>query len=119
MANYFPFTISDYKGTFGIIAATETPELNSRYYDIFNKYEYEGTGYEWEGFIKQILEKVEPSLLPHLEFDPVEGGFYAYADTKETQLRFLDVLCPIFNDDTTLEDYISQVDRSKIEAGEE
>ncbi|PUZ30156.1 Immunity protein 51 [Chitinophaga costaii] len=117
MANYFPFTISDYKGTFGIVAAVESPELNSRYFNIFSKYNYEGNGFAWEGIIKQILEKLAPDLLTHVEYDTLEGGFYAYADSKDTQLRILDVLVPVFNDDQVLEDYLSQADPSQMTAG--
>lgn len=119
MANYFPFTISDYKGTFGIVAAVESPELNSRYFDIFHKYHYEGNGYTWEGIIRQILEQKAPDLLPHLEYDTLEGGFYAYADTKENQLRFLAILVPVFNDDEALEDFVSQADPARMTAGEQ
>jgi hypothetical protein len=114
MTNYFPFELTDISGQFAISAEIEGPELYTNYSEVFEKHDYSGNGYSWEGHIIQILEKIDPELLQHIDFDPEAGGFYAYADTKESQVRFVELLSPIFADMATLEDYIKKADRSRI-----
>jgi hypothetical protein len=115
MANYFPFKISDNNGRFTIIVETESPELYPKYADFFEKNEYSGNGYCWEGHITQILEKLNPELLHHIEFDPEAGAFFAYADTKENQIKVVELLSPIFADFTKLAEYVKKADRSRID----
>ena len=115
MTNYFPFKISDNNGQFAIIVETESPELYPKYADFFEKYEYSGNGYCWEGHITQILEQLNPELLHHIDFDPEAGAFFAYADTKENQIKIVELLSPIFADFTKLEEYVKKADRSRID----
>ena len=115
MTIYFPFKISDNSGRFSIIVETESSELYPKYADFFEKYEYSGNGYCWEGHITQILEKLNPELLHHIDFDPEAGAFYAYADTKENQIKIVELLSPIFADFTKLEGYVKKADRSRID----
>jgi hypothetical protein len=115
MTNYFPFKISDNNGQFVIIVETESPELYPKYADFFEKYEYSGNGYCWEGHITQILEKLNPELLHHIDFDPEAGAFFAYADTKENQIKIVELLSPIFADFAKLEEYVKKADRSRID----
>lgn len=115
MKNYFPFEISDNEGMFTIIVDTESPELYPKYAEFFEKYEYSGNGYCWEGHITQILEKRNPELLNHIDFDPEAGAFFAYADTKENQIKMVELLSPIFADFKKLEEYVSKADRSRID----
>lgn len=106
---YQPFQLTD---SFGIKAEIE---LLPVYIGLFASYEYEPNGYCWESHIIQILEKVNPGLLDHIEFDPEAGGFYAYADSQEKQLEFVQTLSPIFQDLGALEQYISTADRDRID----
>jgi hypothetical protein len=115
MTNYFPFKIRDNEGHFVIVAETESSELYPKYASFFEKHQYSGNGYCWEGHIIQILEKLNPDLLKHIDFDPEAGAFFAYADTKENQLKFVELLSPIFSDLNKLEKYVSQADRSEID----
>jgi hypothetical protein len=115
MTNYFPFKISDNSGRFTIIVETESPELYPKYADFFEKYGYSGNGYCWEGHITQILEKINPELLHHIDFDPEAGAFFAYADTKENQIKIVELLSPIFDDFTKLEEYVKKADRSRVD----
>ena len=115
MTSYFPFKISDSNGRFTIIVETESSELYPKYADFFEKHEYSGNGYCWEGHITQILEKLNLELLQHIDFDPEAGAFYAYADTKENQIRIVELLSPIFADFTKLEEYVKKADRSRID----
>ncbi|MEP7265289.1 MAG: Imm51 family immunity protein [Bacteroidota bacterium] len=115
MTNYFPFTISTSEGKFIIQAATESPELYPTYAEVFARNEYSGNGYSWEGHIIQILEKLNPALLQHIEFDPEAGSFFCYADTKENQLKFVEILSPIFADLKKLEEYIKKANRTRID----
>lgn len=115
MTNYFPFKIRDNSGHLIIIAETESPELYPKYADFFEKYEYSGNGYCWEGHITQILEKLNPELLQHIDFDPEAGAFYAYTDTKENQIKIVELLSPIFADFAKLEAYVKNADRSRID----
>ena len=115
MANYFPFSVSDNEGHFTIAAATESKELYPKYSDFFEKYGYTGNGYCWEGHIIQVLEKINPDLLKHIDFHPEAGAFYAHVDTKENQIKFVELLSPIFSDLKKLEEYVQKADRSRID----
>jgi hypothetical protein len=54
--NHYPFLI--YKdGTYMIAAEIESKALYEQYLPIFEKYNYTGNGYTWEGLIRQILQK--------------------------------------------------------------
>lgn len=98
---------------FVISAAVESGEILEKYGALFEKYGYEPNGYCWEGHIIQILE--QEGLLDHLDFDPEAGGFYAYADSEKTQLRFIEILSSIFQDLEALENYIKAADRDRID----
>lgn len=115
MTSYFPFKIYEDAERFTIMVPLESPELYPKYSDLFEKYGYEGNGYCWEGHITQILEKTKPELLQHIDFDPEAGGFYAHVDTKENQLKIVELLSPIFLDLQKLEVYVKKADRSRVD----
>jgi hypothetical protein len=115
ITDYFPFKISDDNGQFLIIAEIESEELYPMYLEFFEQHEYSGNGYCWEGHITQILEKLDPELLQHIEFDPEAGAFFAVADTKENQMKMVQLLSPIFSDLSKLKGYILKADRSRID----
>jgi hypothetical protein len=112
--NSFPFETYELDGGFVILTDIEGAELYPKYVDFFEQFGYSGNGYCWEGHIVQILEKMAPELLSHIEFDPEAGAFYAYADTKANQLRFVELLSPIFSDLNHLKKYVGQADHSRI-----
>ncbi|MBK7691910.1 MAG: hypothetical protein IPJ31_12630 [Bacteroidetes bacterium] len=93
----------------------ESPQLFPKYATFFEKYQYSGNGYCWEGHIKQILETLKPELLQHIRFDPEAGAFFATADTKENQILFVTLLSPIFSDLKKLEEYVKKADHSRID----
>lgn len=109
--NYTPFEIYE-NGSFRIKAEVERLP---KHMELFINHEYEPNGYCWEGHIVQILEKENPDLLSHIEFDPEAGALYAEADSKQSQLEFVNTLSPIFQDLDKLEKYISSADRSRID----
>ncbi len=111
----YPFEITEEDGHYTISAQIESAELFKAYNPVFTRNGYSGNGYCWEGHITQILEKLNKGLLSHIEFDPEAGAFYAYADSKTTQQKFVDVLSPIFADLKKLEQYIKAADRSRID----
>jgi len=76
---------------------------------------YEGNGYCWEGHITQLLEQLDPELLDHIEFDPEAGAFFAYADSKASMERFVNLLSPIFSDLTKLATYVEAADRDRVD----
>ncbi len=115
MTKYSPFVLSNSNGHYSITVAIESEEFFTKYSPSFEKYDYSGNGYSWEGHIHQILEKINPDLLQHIEFDPEAGAFYAYADTEDNQIKFAELLSPIFSDLTKLEDYLKKADRSRID----
>jgi len=115
MKYQFPFKAIENNENFTIVAEIESEELLIKYLSFFEKFGYEGNGYCWEGHVIQILEKLDKELLNHVEFDPEAGAFYAYADSKETQDRFIGILNPIFSDLTQLEQYVKIADRNKID----
>ena len=115
MANYYPFEISDSNGHYLIKAEIESPELFIKYAELFEKFELSGNGYCWAGLITQILEKIDPTLLKHIEFDAEAGAFFANADSKENQIKFVELLSPIFSDLPTLEEYLEDADHSQLD----
>ena len=113
--NPYPFQLYNNDGQFTIVADLESDELYEMYLPFFEEHGYEGNGYCWEGHIIQILEKEDSELLNHLNFDPEAGAFYAYADSKETQAKFVNLLSPIFSDLQKIETYITAANRDRID----
>jgi len=112
--HYDPFII--YKDNSYMVAAEiESKELFDKYNPIFEKYQLSGNGYCWEGLIKQILQKENPTLIPHLQFDPEAGGFYVFADSEKTQRQFAELISKIFSDIPKLEQYLKTADRKSID----
>ncbi len=109
-----PFFTGEEGGHFFIGAEIESDLLFEKYNPIFSEHGYAGNGYSWEGHIEQILEKLDKELLAHLEFDSEMATFYARADSKETQQRFVNILSPIFADLSQLEAYLRKADRGRI-----
>lgn len=111
----YPFELSTDGGQFSIQAFLDGKPLYPKYYKFFKKYGYEGNGPCWEGHIRQILEKKDPTLLLHLRFDVEGGAFLAYANSRQTQQRFLEILCPIFSNLDSLAVWVKRADRSRID----
>jgi len=112
---YYPFELQEFDGQFNIVANIESEDLYPKYYDLFQKHGYEGNGYCWDGHITQILEKLDKSLLTQIDFDPEAGTFFAIAGSKESQIKFVELLSPIFSDMKKLEEWIKKADRSRID----
>jgi len=112
---YYPFELQDFDGQHNIVANIESGDLYPKYYDFFQKHGYEGNGYCWEGHITQILEKLDKSLLTQVDFDPEAGTFFAIANSKESQIKFVELLSPIFSDMKKLEEWVKKADRSRID----
>jgi hypothetical protein len=112
---YYPFELQDFDGQYNIVANIESEDLYPKYYDFFKKHGYEGNGYCWEGHITQVLEKLDKSLLTQVDFDPEAGTFFAIANSKESQLKFVETLSPIFSDLKKLEEWVKKADRSRID----
>ncbi len=115
MNKYFPFELLEIEGHYQIVVQIEGPDVYPKYYDFFQKYEYEGNGYCWEGHITQILETLDKPLLKHIDFDPEGGAFFATADTKANQIKFVELMSPIFSDLKKLDEWVKKADRSKID----
>ncbi len=115
MTDFYPFKISSEDGNYSILADLTNEDLYPKYHDFFDEQEYEGNGYCWEGHITQILEKLDPELLEHIEFDPEAGAFFAYADSEANQRRFVELLSPIFSDLSKLEAYVASADSDRID----
>ncbi|SIO37186.1 Imm51 family immunity protein [Chitinophaga niabensis] len=112
---HYPFTLRKNDDVYSVSADLESDDLYNRYYTFFKKHDYEGNGYCWEGHITQILEKLDEDLLSEIEFDPEAGGFYAYFPSAEAQLKFANLLSPIFSDMDTLEEWVLQADRDRVD----
>ncbi|RYF85193.1 MAG: hypothetical protein EON98_07245 [Chitinophagaceae bacterium] len=112
---YFPFELREGDGRYQVVANLESAALYPGYYQFFEKHGYEGNGPCWEGHIVQILEKLDKDLLQHIDFNVEAGGFYASADSKENQTRFVTLLSPIFSDLKKLDEWVSKADRSRVD----
>ena len=115
MNKYYPFELQEFDGQYHISANIESEDLYPKYFDLFQKHGYEGNGYCWEGHITQILEKLDAQLLSHIDFDPEAGAFFANADSKEDQIKFVAILSPILSDLKKFEEWIIKADRSRID----
>ena len=115
LENPFPFLLSSYGNEYSVVASIETDTLLSVYYPLFEKYGYVGNGVCWEGHIIQILEKEDVGLLDEIEFDPEAGAFHARFDSEDSQLRFVNVLSPIFSNLERLEKYVKAADPKRID----
>lgn len=82
---------------------------------IFEKHEFTGNGYSWEGVIRHILNEKNPELLTHLDFDPEAGVFYAYADSAENRQKIIEVLLPICSDLKQFDTYLSKIDPEEMD----
>jgi hypothetical protein len=111
---YFPFEIMDMGGHYQIAVQLDAPGLSPKYQDFFKTYEYSGNGYCWEGHITQILEKLDKELLKHIEFNSEGGAFLATADSKANQIKFVELLSPVFSDLKKLGLWVKKADRSRI-----
>lgn len=112
---HFPFQFIGSDGSYAIHAPIEDDELFDKYFPFFESQGYEANGYCWEGHIIQILEKEDPELLEHIEFDSEAGSFYAYADSSEARERFVKLLSPIFSDLDKLQYYVENADRDRLD----
>ncbi len=108
---YAPFTIGNKNE---ITAFIENKPLYPHYKNLFEKYGFSGNGYSWEGIIVQILEKQDPELLKHVQMDPEAGAFFAYADSKLSQIAFVKILSPIFSDKKKLDAWLKKADHKRI-----
>ena len=113
MIEYYPFEV--YEEDNNVYASITNEQQLADYHSFFGEYGYEGNGYFWTGCIIQILEIVEPGLLDKIEFDPEANGFYAYLDNTNARAKFLEILCPIFNDRNLLTSYVQKLDRDRID----
>lgn len=113
--SYFPFELEQSNGEWIITAFLGSQELYPKYSDFFHKHGYEGNGPTWEGHIRQILEQIDKPLLSHIDFNVEAGAFFANADSKETQIRFAELLSPIFSDLNKLEEWVKKADRDRID----
>ncbi|MEM7514094.1 MAG: Imm51 family immunity protein [Bacteroidota bacterium] len=111
---YFPFSKKEVEGEYYIMVEVEREEIFKKYNPLFVKYDYSGNGYSWEGHINQILEKINPGLLDHLEFDSEAGLFTVKTDSERVLERFM-ILSSIFSDLSVLEKYIIEADRERID----
>jgi len=109
----YPFTVTE-DGSHTVLAEIESEDLFVKYLPIFEKYGYSGNGYSWEGIIRQILEKIDPSLLRHLHFNSEGGAFFVDADSEATQQKFLLEVSPIFRNIPRLEQYLKTADRRRV-----
>ena len=111
---FHPFIVTNEDG-YQIVAEIESEELFSLYNPLFIKHGYSGNGYCWEGHITQILEKEQPDLQNHMEFDPEAGLFFADVDTADNLYAIASLLSAIFTDLPKLEEYIETADRHLID----
>ena len=111
---FFPFIL--YKdGSYMVSAEVDQMKINSFYSRIFQKYSYDGTGYNWSALIKLVLRKENPDLEKHLQFNPEGGGFYLFADSEKSQRLFASFMSKVFNDTLKINSYLKNADNKTFE----
>lgn len=111
----FPFVIHKVDGTWLAQAHIEGDELYPAYFQLFEKHDYYGNGYCWEGHVAEILRALDPALLERLDFDSEAGLFSVSFASREDSRRFTQLLSPIFADRAQLESWIVKADRNAID----
>jgi len=112
--SFFPFIL--YKdGSYMVSVETDEMKVYNTYAPIFQKYNYDGSGYNWAALIKLILRNENPDLEMHLQFDPEGGGFYSFADSEKSQRLFANFISKIFNDTLKIDNYLKKSDNKKFE----
>lgn len=111
---FFPFILYN-DGSYMVSAEIDEMKLDNIYRPIFQKYNYDGTGYDWAALIKLVLRKENPELEKHLQFDAEGGGFYLFADSEMSQRRFASFMAQIFTDTLKIHTYLKNSDSKKFE----
>lgn len=109
--NTFPFEL---KGDNKLVVECEGAAYKT-HNPIFEKHEFSGNGYSWEGVIRHILNEKNPELLTHMDFDPEAGSFLARVDTAENRQRIVEVLLPICSDLEKFDAYLSKIDPEEMD----
>lgn len=109
----FPFGVSELNNQFSIRVPLSDKALYEEYELLFNDLGIKHTGIVWEDYIINILERINPELLNHIEFDAEENGFYAYAATRNHQIEFVNTLTPIFRDKEILARYLVMQNKNR------
>lgn len=115
ITSYYPFSVlNDPRHTIAVYLYNVEDSILVKYVPLFEKYGYSGNGESWAGHIEQILEKKDPELLAHIQFDPEADAFFASFDSKDYQMRAINLLVPIFKDLGKLEQYLKSADSDRI-----
>jgi Immunity protein 51 len=110
--DFWPFII--YKDSSYMVAANLNNDTTlNKFGTLFEKFEGDGTGYNWAALIKVILKKENPDLIKHLDFDPEAGAFYLFADSEKSQRQFAEFASEIFKDTTKIIFYLTGPDKEK------
>ena len=81
--------------------------------EVFNEFNHEGGGYDWESMIKYVLETKHRNLSKTVEFDSEASMFCAYSQDKESLEKVEEIINRLIDDHTELRQAISSVPEDK------
>jgi hypothetical protein len=119
--NFYPFvayneTLYIDNDSLFLVSAEINLKQSDEYNAIFVGNGYTNTGYSWEGHVKQILKKENPSLFRHVKsFESLTNNLYVYTDSKQAQRQIAGLLSRVFKNHDRLDHYIMTADKSKID----
>lgn len=82
--------------------------------DLFEKYNIEPSGYDWEDIVKKRLEQVAPELLKDINFDCNGDEFLVFTKNENAQINLAKYFLEICNNAELLETILSQISEKNI-----
>lgn len=110
----FPIQNDNVYKVYKYIINLNDPKVIKQYRPLFDKYNYEFTGYVWEGVLKAILDDAEKNISNSVIFR-CDKNIVAIKITRyETMTSFPKYICPLISNMTTFEGYLKKMNRGDI-----
>lgn len=97
---YYPFSLSSHSDTFSLLL---TQDLK---WDLFEKNNFLGNGYDWTRLIENLLKDKLPNVLSNLKFDSEAGMFCVYSKNKKELKEIAKIVAVFYDSDKDLDSYI-------------
>jgi hypothetical protein len=90
-------------------------KIRELYKPLFRKYNYEFTGYVWEGILENIIRNCPDAEIAHNTFVKAQDNMVFFTITRYKAVpRFPSIICPILCDKKRFEYFIKTADRNRI-----
>lgn len=111
----FPVEKDHVYSLYSYIIDLRKEKMRTTYAALFAKYNYEFTGYVWEGILQDIIRNCPDKEIAQNTFVKAQDNMVFFTITRYKAVpRFPSVICPILCDTKILERYIKNADRNHI-----